>query len=80
MKRIKAPTFADTICDLRIRKIKSVFVKQMNDIFIWKAISKEIDKHYTKGANAVGELQLMMAYCCLKCVYYKRGMNSVIMK
>jgi len=54
MKRISNPTFADSICDLRVRKIKSVFFKQMNELLDWNAISASINKHYTKASNAVG--------------------------
>lgn len=54
MKRSNQPTFADSICDSRVRKIKSVFFRQINDLLDWDAISVEINKHYVKRASAVG--------------------------
>jgi IS5 family transposase len=54
MIRRKDPTFADSICDLRARKIKTVFFKQMNQLLDWQAISEVIDKYYTKGESATG--------------------------
>jgi len=54
MKIVKSPSFADTICDLRVRKIKSVFFNQMDILIDWRLISNIINKHYTKGTNAVG--------------------------
>lgn len=54
MKIEKHPTFADSICDLRIRKIKSVFLNQIESLIDWRPISNIINKHYSKGNNAVG--------------------------
>lgn len=54
MKRSNQPTFADSICDSRVRKIKSVFFRQINNLLDWDAISVEINKHYVKRASAVG--------------------------
>jgi len=73
MKISKQPTFADSICDNRVRKIKSVFFRQMNDLLDWKSISDEIDKHYVKRANAVGapayEGLLLFKMCLLQTWY-----------
>lgn len=50
----KDPTFADSICDLRARKIKRVFFTQMNVLLDWEAISAVISKYYHKGESATG--------------------------
>lgn len=54
MKIIKTPTFADSICDLRTRKIKSTFFNQMDSLLDWGAIKSIINKHYVKGKSATG--------------------------
>ena len=54
MKIEKSPSFADMICDLRVRKIKSVFFNQMDILIDWRLITNIINKHYTKGDSAVG--------------------------
>lgn len=54
MKLHKDPTLADSICDLRTRKIKSIFFSQINTIIDWKEISQLIDKDYSKGKSATG--------------------------
>lgn len=56
MKKHKDLTLADSICDLRTRKIKATFFSQINKIIDWKEIRKIIEKDYHKGANAVGNL------------------------
>jgi len=50
----KHPSFADAICDVRVRKIKSVFFHQIEQLINWKKVSNIIHKHYTKGHSAVG--------------------------
>lgn len=50
----KSPSFADTICNLRVRKIKSVFFNQIDVLIDWRLISNIINKYYTKGQSAVG--------------------------
>jgi IS5 family transposase len=50
----KQPSMADIICDLRIRKIKNQFFKQIDTLIDWKPITTLINRHYTKGMNAVG--------------------------
>lgn len=54
MKIEKAPSFADAVCDLRVRKIKAVFFNQIDRLINWRLLSNIINKHYTKGNNAVG--------------------------
>ncbi len=55
MKMQNQPTLADTICDLRTRKIKKTFFDQINTIIDWKPIQDLIDKDYKKGKSAVGK-------------------------
>ncbi|OBW42487.1 hypothetical protein AB670_01127 [Chryseobacterium sp. MOF25P] len=54
MKIDKAPSMADVICDLRIRKIKSTFFDQMDILINWRLLTNIINKYYTKGNSAVG--------------------------
>lgn len=54
MKIQHTPTLADSICDLRTRKIKKTFFIQMNTLLNWDKVSKLIDKHYNKGKSATG--------------------------
>lgn len=73
MKIQNNPSFADTVCDLRIRKIKSQFFQQVNTLLDWDAISKIIDKHYKKGSNAVGNPSydgLLLFKMCLLQTWY----------
>ena len=55
MKLIKQPTLADSICDVRSRKIKRTFFNQINTLIDWQPIIKIINKHYTKGKSATGK-------------------------
>ncbi len=54
MNKSNELTLADSMCDLRSRKIKSIFFHQMNQLLDWGAIKKAIDKYYTKGKSATG--------------------------
>ena len=54
MKKQSTPSFAEVICDLRIRKVKSTFFDQINRLVDWRKISGIINKHYIKGNSAVG--------------------------
>jgi len=54
MKKHQIPTFADSICDLRTRKIKKTFFTQINKIIDWESIDNLIGLHYTKGDSATG--------------------------
>ena len=55
MKIHRQPTLADSICDLRTRKIKNTFFTQINTIIDWNKISTIINKDYTKGKSVVGK-------------------------
>lgn len=54
MSKSNKLTLADSMCDLRSRKIKSTFFHQMNVLLDWKSIKETIDKYYTKGKSATG--------------------------
>lgn len=73
MNITKAPTLADSICDLRTRKIKSAFFNQMDDLLDWDAIKSIINQHYTKGKSATGkpayEGILLFKVCLLQTWY-----------
>jgi len=73
MKIHKQPTFADSICDLRKRKIKATFFSQINTIIDWNTISKIIDATYSKGKSAVGKPSydglLLFKMCLLQSWY-----------
>lgn len=55
MEIVKHPTLADSVCDLRTRKIKRTFFTQINTLLDWKPILEVINKHYTKGQSATGK-------------------------
>jgi IS5 family transposase len=73
MKLQKQPTLADTICDLRTRKIKRTFFSQINTLIDWDAIEKLIDADYSKGKSAVGKPSysglLLFKMCLLQSWY-----------
>ena len=76
MKKQYQPTVADSICDLRTRKIKKTFFCQINTLILWDKISKIIDKDYSKRESAVQlESHLMTGYFFLKYVYCKVSMD-----
>ena len=54
MKINKDPSLADSICDLRTRKIKKQFFQQINALLDWKEISMIISKDYTVGDSRTG--------------------------
>lgn len=54
MKIHRPLTLADSICDLRARKIKQTFLAQMNRLIDWEKVSSVIDIHYVKGSSASG--------------------------
>ena len=74
MKAAEHPTLADSICDLRSRKIKTTFFNQMNTLLDWNTISGLIDKHYIKGKSAT-EPPVTMDCHCSRCVYCRLGMD-----
>ena len=73
MKMQKQPTLADSICDLRARKIKTTFFSQMNTLIDWDTISKIISEDYSKGKSAVGKPSydglLLFKMCLLQSWY-----------
>jgi IS5 family transposase len=73
MKLQKQPTLADTICDLRSRKIKRTFFTQINELIDWDSIEKLIDADYSKGKSVVGKPSysglLLFRMCLLQSWY-----------
>ena len=73
MKLQKQPTLADTICDLRSRKIKRTFFTQINELIDWDSIEKLIDSDYFKGKSVVGKPSysglLLFRMCLLQSWY-----------
>jgi len=73
MKIQKQPTLADSICDLRARKVKTTFFTQINTLIDWNKVSKIIDKDYSKGKSATGkpsyEGLLLFKMCLLQSWY-----------
>jgi len=49
IKLQKQPTLADTICDLRARKIKTTFFTQINGLIDWDSIEKLIEAITLRG-------------------------------
>ena len=73
MKLQKQPTLADSICDLRTRKIKTTFFSQINALINWDKIEKLINADYTKGKSVVGKPSysglLLFKMCLLQSWY-----------
>lgn len=73
MKIQKQPTLADSICDLRTRKVKATFFSQINSLINWDAVSKIIDTDYSKGKSATGKPSydglLLFKMCLLQSWY-----------
>ncbi|MFV0249192.1 MAG: transposase, partial [Tenacibaculum sp.] len=55
MELIHHPTLADSICDLRSRKIKRTFFNQINTLIDWQPITELINQYYTKGTSTTGK-------------------------
>ena len=73
MELIKQPTLADSICDLRSRKIKRTFFTQINNLLYWAPISEVISRHYSKGKSATGKPSyggLLLFKMCLLQTWY----------
>ncbi len=73
MKMINRPTLADSICDLRTRKIKKTFFTQINTLLNWDSVSNKIDKYYKKGKSATGKPSydgLLLFKMCLLQTWY----------
>ncbi len=90
MKIHNHPTLADSICDLRTRKVKKAFFTELNRLLDWGKISKIIDDPYNKGKSTTGSpsddglFRLLSTLTRLsnhwskyysRCVYYKPGMD-----
>jgi IS5 family transposase len=73
MKIQKQPTLADSICDLRARKVKKTFFTQINTLIDWDTISILINKDYSKGKSATGKPSydglLLFKMCLLQSWY-----------
>ena len=73
MKIQKQPTLADSICDLRARKIKKTFFTQINTLIDWDTISILINNDYLKGKSATGKPSydgtLLFKMCLLQSWY-----------
>ncbi|KKL51590.1 hypothetical protein LCGC14_2293970 [marine sediment metagenome] len=54
MKALQNPTLADSICDLRARKIKRTFFSHISTLLDWGGVSRIIDANYKKGRSATG--------------------------
>ena len=74
MKLHKEPTFADTVCDIRARKIKKRFFTQINTLIDWNKIENLINEDYSKGKSVVGKPSYN-GLLLLKCAFYKAGMG-----
>lgn len=73
MKKQNTPSFADTVCNIRVRKIKAEFFNQIDTLIDWRPISNIINKHYTKGNSAVGTPSyngLLLFKMCLLQTWY----------
>lgn len=70
---IKEPTFADSICNIRARKIKGTFFNQMDVLLDWSRIDSLINNDYTKGKSATGRSSysgvLLFKMCLLQTWY-----------
>ena len=70
---IKEPTFADSICNIRARKIKRTFFNQMDVLLDWSRIDSLINNDYTKGKSATGRSSysgvLLFKMCLLQTWY-----------
>ncbi len=55
MELVHHPTLADSICDIRSRKIKRTFFTQINTLLDWQPIIELLRNHYTKGKSASGK-------------------------
>ena len=73
MELVHQPTLADSICDLRSRKIKRTFFNQINTLIDWSPIEKIITAHYKKGESALGKPSyngLLLFKMCLLQTWY----------
>ena len=54
MEKHTDPSLADSICDLRRRKVKKTFFQQVNVLIDWGKVKKIIDKHYVPQKRSTG--------------------------
>ena len=73
MNKEQSLTLADSICDLRSKKIKKTFFTQINSLIDWDKLDGIISKYYTKGNSATGkpayEGLLLFKVCLLQTWY-----------
>ncbi len=55
MELVQHPTLADSICDIRSRKIKRTFFTQINTLIDGRLTITILKQHYTKGKSATGK-------------------------
>jgi hypothetical protein len=72
MKLQKQPTLADTICDLRARKIKTTFFIQINGLIDWDSIEKLIEAITLRGKVLWVSPPIAVCYY-LKCAFCRVG-------
>ena len=66
-------SLADSMCNLRSRKIKKTFFTQINTLLDWGPISHIISTHYQKGKSATGKPSydgLLLFKMCLLQTWY----------
>lgn len=67
------PTLADSICDIRTRKIKKTFFTQVESLIEWDKVTKIINKHHKRGKSATGHPSydgLLLFKMCLLQTWY----------
>ena len=73
MELLHQPTLADSICDLRNRKIKKTFFTQINTLIDWDSVDRLIKRHYIKGKSDTGKPSysglLLFKMCSLQIWY-----------
>jgi IS5 family transposase len=73
MQKEPTPSLADSICDLRTRKIKKIFFTQINTLLDWGSIHTVINEYYQKGKSATGKPSydgLLLFRMCLLQTWY----------
>ena len=73
MQKHTFPSLADSMCNLRSRKIKKTFFTQINSLLDWESISSIISTHYQKGNSATGKPSydgLLLFKMCLLQTWY----------
>jgi len=73
MQKQVTPSLADSICDLRSRKMKQIFFSQINTLLDWSSISSVIAEDYRKGKSATGKPSydgLLLFKMCLLQTWY----------